>query len=114
MLIKVWGEKWLRTFRRKLAIVDARVGEAAIEAQLVSAKEQYKITKEREAREKAEEEAAREKERAEREARVAKEQAEREAAEAAAAAAAAQNGDTAMDGVDANGHADNEDLDVAE
>ena len=114
VLIKVWGEKWLRTFRRKLAIVDARVGEAAIEAQLVSAKEQYKITKEREAREKAEEEAAREKERAEREARVAKEQAEREAAEAAAAAAAAQNGDTAMDGVDANGHADNEDLDVAE
>ena len=110
--IKVWGEKWLRTFRRKLAVVDARVGENAVEAQLVSAKEQYKLTKERETREKAEEEAAREKERQEREARIAKEQAEREAAEAAAAAEA--NGDIAMDGANANGHADNEDLDVAE
>lgn len=116
-LIKLWGEKWLRTFRRKLAIVEARVGEAAVEAQLASAKEQYKIGKEREARERVEEEAARQREREVREARVAKEEAERAQAEAAAKMETEDGvkngggGDTAMDGVEANGH---DDLDVAE
>jgi nuclear cap-binding protein subunit 1 len=112
-LIKTWGEKWLRTFRRKLAVVEARVSEASVEAQLVSGKEQFKLLKEREARQKAEDDAARAKEEAELQARLAKEAEERAAAEAAAAATEA-NGDTAMDGNGMNGHGENDDLDVAE
>ena len=48
--------------------------------------------------------------------RIAKEEQERAEREAAAEAeaAAAANGDANMDGMDANGHGDNEDLDVAE
>jgi nuclear cap-binding protein subunit 1 len=104
-LIKAWGEKWARVFRRKLAVEGARVGEAAVEAQLVSAKEQDKLAKERAAREAEEEAVARAKEEEERAARIAKEDAER---------AVAANGDTAMDGGDMNGGAEAEDLDVAE
>jgi nuclear cap-binding protein subunit 1 len=102
-LVKAWGEKWARVFRRKLAVEEAHVGEAAVEAQLVSAKEQDKLAKERAARQAEEEAAARAKEEEERALMLAKEEAER----------AAANGDTAMDGVDINGSGE-ADLDVAE
>jgi nuclear cap-binding protein subunit 1 len=109
-LIKAWGEKWARVFRRKLAVEEARVGEAPVEAQLVSAKEQHKLEKARKAKEAEIEAAARAKEEEERAAKIAKEEAERaEKAEAEA------NGDAIMDGVDANGNGQaEEDLDVAE
>lgn len=42
-LVKAWGERWARIFRRKLAVEEAVVGEAAVAAQAVSAAEQAKL-----------------------------------------------------------------------
>jgi len=38
-LVKLWGERWGRVFRRKLAVEEAIVGESAVGAQLVGARE---------------------------------------------------------------------------
>ncbi|KIV99622.1 uncharacterized protein PV09_08688 [Verruconis gallopava] len=107
-LIKVWAQKWARVFRRKLAVVETRVSEAAVESQLVSAKEQYKLKKEREAREAEEEAAARAKDEAEHAEKIKREE------EAKAGAEVAANGDAAIASVEMNGNGDAEDLDVAE
>ncbi|KAE9970027.1 hypothetical protein BLS_005109 [Venturia inaequalis] len=40
-LVKIWGERWGRVFRRKLAVEEAVVGETAVEAQLVGAREAH-------------------------------------------------------------------------
>lgn len=40
-LVKMWGERWGRVFRRKLAVEEAVVGESAVEAQLVGAREAH-------------------------------------------------------------------------
>lgn len=40
-LVKLWGERWARVFRRKLSVEEAVVGEAAVEAQLVGAREAH-------------------------------------------------------------------------
>jgi nuclear cap-binding protein subunit 1 len=85
-LIRQWGERWARVFRRKLAVEEAFVSEAAVAAQLEGAIAQAATAKIKaaEAKAKAEAEAA------------ARAEAEAEAA-AAAAAQAAENG---------NGHDD--------
>jgi nuclear cap-binding protein subunit 1 len=40
-LIKMWGERWGRVFRRKLAVEEAVVGETAVGAQLIGAREAH-------------------------------------------------------------------------
>lgn len=78
-LVKLWGERWSRVFRRKLAVEEAVVGETAVEAQLVGAREAHERAVEA-ARVAAEE------------AEVARIEAERVAAEKAAAEEANGNG----------------------
>jgi nuclear cap-binding protein subunit 1 len=56
-LVKLWGERWARVFRRKLAVEEAIVGEIAVEMQLVNAVEAAERAREREAKKAAAEEA---------------------------------------------------------
>jgi nuclear cap-binding protein subunit 1 len=44
-LVKQWGERWARVFRRKLAVEEAFVSETAVEAQLASAIAQAALAK---------------------------------------------------------------------
>jgi nuclear cap-binding protein subunit 1 len=44
-LVKQWGERWARVFRRKLAVEETFVGETAVEAQLAGAIAQAALAK---------------------------------------------------------------------
>lgn len=81
-MIRAWAARWARVFRRKAAVEEAVVGDAAIEAKIAAA---AVAAEAEEARDRARE--------AEREAEAARKKSEAEAAAAAAAAAVALEGE---------------------